>query len=157
MNNGQWILGCSNSDDWGADTRFDAKYKAIIYGIKLLKYYNANCDNPKSWHLNLLMYDLGIYPQDNEPIFEFEVGQLEQPNFPDRTDDLLERIAEDVCDEVGDYAEDYLDYVDEEHQTELQELIIDWAERHDYLPNYFTVSRTETIDIRDFEEEEDVE
>ncbi|EPD1972325.1 hypothetical protein ACR60W_001051 [Listeria monocytogenes] len=148
------MLSCSNSDNWEAKSRFNTKDEAIKYGIKLLKYYNANCDNPKSWHFNLIMYDLGIYPRDNEPIFEFKVGQLEQPTFPDRTDDLLERIAEDVCDEVGDWAEDYLDYVDEGHQLELQELIVDWAERHDYLPNYFTISRTEAIDIRNVEGEE---
>lgn len=152
MSNGQWILGYSDSDDWGFDSRFEKKDDAINYGTHLLRRYNANRDNPKSSHLNFLMDYMGISPEDNEPIFEFEVAQLEQPNFPDRTDDLLERIAEDVCDEVGDWAEDYLDDVDHRHQSELQELIEDWAERHDYLPKYFTLSRIETIDIRELEE-----
>ncbi|EAE9689110.1 hypothetical protein B0U03_02290 [Listeria monocytogenes] len=148
------MLGCSNSDDWGADTRFNTKDEAITYGVRLLRGYNANCDKPKDWHWDFLMDDMGIYPQDNAPIFEFEVGQLEAVRFPDRTDCLLELISQDVYDEFGDYAEDYLDDVDQKHQSELQELIIDWAERHNYLPNYFTVSRTETIDIRNVEGEE---
>lgn len=148
MNNGQWILGCSNSDDWGFDLRFEKKDDAISYGIHLLRRYNDNRDSPKRSHLNSIMDYMGISPEDNEPIFEFKVAQLEQPNFPDRTDDLLELISQDVYDTYGDWAEDYLDDVDHRHQSELQELIVDWAVRHDYIPNYFTISRTEAIDIR---------
>lgn len=152
MNNGQWILGCSNSNDWGTESKFNTKSEAVSHGTLLLKLYNAN---PTSMpNRDRLLDDMGISPQDNEPIFEFEVGQLDQPDFPNRTDDLLELISQDVYDTFGDWAEDYLDDVDHKHQSELQELIRDWAERHDYLPNYFTIPRTETIDIRDVEGKE---
>lgn len=154
MNNGQWMLNCGDEDRdedrWGERICFNTKSEAVSHGTLLLKLYNAN---PMSTpNRNRLVDDIGIYPYDNNPVYTFHVGQLEAVRFPDRTDDLLERISQDVYDEVGDYAEDYLYDVDEKHQTELQELIHDWAKRHNYLPNCFTISLTELIDIRDFEE-----
>ncbi|HAC1155076.1 TPA_asm: hypothetical protein GI696_03990 [Listeria monocytogenes] len=155
MNNGQWMINCSDDDFWEGAARFNTKEEAIDFGIEMLRKYNSNPDDAKN--RKILTDDMGAYPVplspiSNEPIYIFSVGLVEQVKFPNRTDDLLERIAEDVYDEVGDYAEDYLDDVTKEHQNELQDLIRDWAERHDYLPNYFTISRTEAIDIRDFEE-----
>ncbi|EFM2997702.1 hypothetical protein HHK30_002753 [Listeria monocytogenes] len=155
MKQGQWMLNGSDDDFWEGAARFNTKEEAIDFGIEMLRKYNINPDDAKN--RKILNDDMGAYPvplspYSNEPIYIFNVGLVEQVKFPNRTDELLERIAEDVYDEIGDYAEDYLDDVDEKHQTELQELIRDWAERHDYLPNYFTISRTEAIDIRGFEE-----
>ncbi|EOA2258254.1 hypothetical protein ACHWNZ_002880 [Listeria monocytogenes] len=149
------MINCSDDDFWEGAARFNTKEEAIDFGIEMLRKYNINPDDAKN--RKILNDDMGAYPvplspYSNEPIYIFNVGLVEQVKFPNRTDELLERIAEDVYDEIGDYAEDYLDDVDEKHQTELQELIRDWAERHDYLPNYFTISRTEAIDIRGFEE-----
>ncbi|AVV07516.1 hypothetical protein KC298_08610 [Listeria monocytogenes] len=155
MNNGQWMITCSDDKFWEGSARFNTKEEAIGYGIEMLRKYNSNPDDAKN--RKILTDDMGAYPvpltpYSNEPIYIFNVGLVEQVKFPNRTDELLERIAEDVYDEIGDYAEDYLDDVDEKHQTELQELIRDWAERHDYLPNYFTISLTELIDTRNLEE-----
>ncbi|MGC9339522.1 hypothetical protein [Listeria ivanovii] len=144
------MLYCGDEDRWGNLVCFNTRTEAVRYGTLLLKLYNAN--PTKTENRNRLIDGIGTYPYDNEPVYTFHVGQIEAVRFPDRTDDLLERISQDVYDEFGDYAENYLNDVDEKHQTELQELIRDWAERHNYLPNYFTISRTEMIDIRDFEE-----
>ncbi|EAE4163781.1 hypothetical protein E1V05_08620, partial [Listeria monocytogenes] len=138
------------------------EYCERVYPDTPIKKYKAKQDKVAKYHddaknRKILTDDMGAYPvpltpYSNEPIYIFNVGLVEQVKFPNRTDELLERIAEDVYDEIGDYAEDYLDDVDEKHQTELQELIRDWAERHDYLPNYFTISLTELIDTRNLEE-----
>ncbi|EAC3634694.1 hypothetical protein [Listeria seeligeri] len=150
MKQGQWMLNGSDYERWDSSTFFDTEDEAINRGIHLLEKYNNNPQNEKT--RNQLMDDLALYPDDNEPIYGFYVGQIEEVGFPDRTDDLLERISEDVCDEVGDYAEDYLDDVTDEHKKELQELIYSWAKQRDYLPSCFLIREIEEIDIRNFEE-----
>ncbi|HDI3362280.1 TPA: hypothetical protein PNA25_002842, partial [Listeria monocytogenes] len=148
MKQGQWMLNGSDYERWDSSTFFDTEDEAINRGIHLLEKYNNNPQNEKT--RNQLMDDLALYPDDNEPIYGFYVGQIEEVGFPDRTDDLLERISEDVCDEVGDYAEDYLDDVTDEHKKELQELIYSWAKQRDYLPSCFLIREIEEIDIRNF-------
>lgn len=150
MKQGQWMLNGSDYERWEASTYFDTKDEAIEHGINLLEKYNNNPQNEKT--RDQLIEDLALYPDDNEPIYGFYVGQLEKVGFPDETDILLENIAERVYDQGGEYAVDYLDDVDEKHQTELQELIYSWAKQHDYLPDCFLLNTLEEIDIRNFEE-----
>ncbi|EAC7753521.1 TPA: hypothetical protein ACHR9V_002956 [Listeria monocytogenes] len=150
MKQGQWMLNGSDYERWEASTYFDTKEEAINHGINLLEKYNRNTQDEKT--RNHLIDDLALYPDDNKQIYVFYVGQIEKVGFPDLTYRLLENIAEDVCDVAGEYAEDYLDDVTEEHREELQYLIHDWAKRHDYLPSCFLVEGIGEIDIRNLEE-----
>ncbi|MBV1079969.1 hypothetical protein J0M99_12765 [Listeria monocytogenes] len=150
MKHGQWMLNGTDGERWGAFERFDTKEEAIIYGVELLTEYNSLDDDERRDYD--LSDGLNMRPLDYENIYTFFVGQIEEVEFPTEVDTLLENIAQCVYDEVGECGEEYLNDVDEKHQTELQELIRDWAERHDYLPNYFTISLTELIDTRNLEE-----
>ncbi len=153
MEHEQWMLNCDDGEFWTACTLFNTKEGAITYGIKLLEKYNNNTHDEKTQ--NNLIDKMGIHSVDNAQVYTFCVGQLEKVKLPNETDTLLENIAESVYEIYEDYAEGYLDDVDEKHQNELQELIVDWAKRHNYMPNFFTIRTSETIDIRDFEEEEE--
>ncbi|MBM5677044.1 hypothetical protein [Listeria seeligeri] len=150
MKQGQWMLNGSDYDRWDSSTFFDTEDEAIEHGINLLEKYNHNTQDEKT--RDQLIEDLALYPDDDEPIYGFYVGQLEEVGFPDETDILLDRIAERVCEVAGEYSEGYLDDVTDEHQNELAALIRDWAERHDYLPGCFLIREIEEIDIRNFEE-----
>ncbi|EQA6969842.1 hypothetical protein ACX6RF_001923 [Listeria monocytogenes] len=155
MSNGQWMINCSDDDFWEDTARFNTKEEAINYGIEMLRKYNINPDDAKN--RKILTDDMGAYPvpltpYSNEPIYIFNVGLVEQVKFPNRTDELLERIAEDVYDEIGDYAEDYLDDVTDEHKKELQGFIYRWAKQRGYLPECFLIGEIGEIDIRNFEE-----
>ncbi|WP_270999029.1 hypothetical protein [Listeria seeligeri] len=150
MKQGQWMLNGSDYERWDSSTFFDTEDEAINRGIHLLEKYNNNPQNEKT--RNQLMDDLALYPDDNEPIYVFYVGQLEEVGFPDETDILLENIAERVYDQGGEYAEGYLDDVTEEHREELQSFIYRWAKQRGYLPSCFLIREIEEIDIRNFEE-----
>ncbi|ENQ6494367.1 hypothetical protein ACEP98_002420 [Listeria monocytogenes] len=150
MKQGQWMLNGSDYDRWDSSTFFDTEDEAIEHGINLLEKYNHNTQDEKT--RDQLIEDLALYPDDDdEPIYGFYVGQLEEVGFPDETDILLDRIAERVYDQGGEYAEDYLDDVTDEHKKELQELIYRWAKQRDYLPDCFLLREIEEIDIRNFE------
>ncbi|MCF2016139.1 hypothetical protein [Listeria monocytogenes] len=149
MKQGQWMLNGSDYERWEASIYFDTKEEAIEQGVNLLEKYNHNTQDEKN--RNHLIDDLALYPDDSEPIYVFFVGQIEKVGFPNATDSLLEDIAEQVYNEAGEYAEDFLDDVTDEHQNELAALIRDWAERHDYLPSCFLIREIEEIDIRNFE------
>ncbi|EGU0433376.1 TPA: hypothetical protein ACSZDR_10570 [Listeria monocytogenes] len=150
MKQGQWMLNGSDYDRWDSSTFFDTEDEAIEHGINLLEKYNHNTQDEKT--RDQLMEDLALYPDDNEPIYGFYVGQLEEVGFPDETDILLDRIAERVYDRAGESAEGYLAGVTDEHKKELQELIYRWAKQRDYLPDCFLLREIEEIDIRNFEE-----
>lgn len=79
-------------------------------------------------------------------------GEIEEIAFPDETDSLLENIAERVYEQVGEYAECYLDDVTDEHKKELQGFIYRWAKQRGYLPECFLIGEIGEIDIRNFEE-----
>lgn len=150
MKQGQWMSNGSEYERWEASIYFDTKEEAIEQGVNLLEKYNHNTQDEKT--RNQLMDDLALYPDDDEPIYVFYVGQLEEVAFPDETDILLDRIAERVYDVVGEYSEGYLDDVTEEHREELQSFIYRWAKKRGYLPECFLIREIEEIDIRNFEE-----
>lgn len=150
MKQGQWMLNGSDYDRWDSSTFFDTEDEAIEHGINLLEKYNHNTQDEKT--RDQLIEDLALYPDDNEPIYGFYVGQLEEVGFPDETEILLDRIAERVYDRAGESSEGYLDGVTDEHKKELQELIYRWAKQRDYLPDCFLLREIEEIDIRNFEE-----
>ncbi|ECL7059169.1 hypothetical protein FTO90_08790 [Listeria monocytogenes] len=152
MSQGQWMINGVECYFWEDTARFNTKEEAIKFGIEMLKKYNNNPDDAKN--RNILIDSMNTHPNNNEPVYTFQVCLVEDVKFPDRTDALLEWIAEDVLDDVQGIADDYLEDVTEEHQNELQDLIEDWAKRHNYLPDTLKIFPSETIDIRDFEKAE---
>ncbi|MBM5675583.1 hypothetical protein D8X99_00285 [Listeria seeligeri] len=150
MKQGQWMLNGSDYDRWDSSTFFDTEDEAIEHGINLLEKYNHNTQDEKT--RDQLIEDLALYPDDDEPIYGFYVGQLEEVGFPDETDSLLENIAERVYDVAGEYSEGYLDDVTEEHREELQSFIYRWAKQRGYLPECFLIGEIGEIDIRNLEE-----
>ena len=152
MEHGQWMLNKEYGERWEASEYFDTKEEAIEYGVSLVKKYNSLDDDGKS---DMDLSDgLNMRPDDYENIYTFYVGQIEAVGFPDEVDMLLETISERVYDEVGEYAEDYLDDVTTEHKKELSDLIHDWAKRNGYLPDCYIMGATEEININSFVEGE---
>lgn len=82
----------------------------------------------------------------------FYVGQVETVGFGVIVDvsSIFERINENMCDEVGESADDYLMDTDQEHDNELEneitEVIIKWIERHGYQPTFFKVVNIEKVE-----------
>ena len=145
MEHGQWMLNKEYGETWGASEYFDTKEEAIEYGIDLLKKYNS-LDNEGKSDMDL-SDGMNLLPDDYENVYVFYAGRIETVGFPDEVDNLLETISERVYEEVGEHAEDYLDDVTAAHRKELSDLIYDWAERHKYLPNCFTIGATEKVDL----------
>lgn len=82
----------------------------------------------------------------------FYVGQAEEVGHGVivDVDSILEHININMCDEVGEVADDYLMNIDREHaaelENELSNVIINWIERHGYSPTFFKVVNIEQAD-----------
>lgn len=64
-------------------------------------------------------------------------------------DSIIENIAENVYDEAGEVAEDYLNDVKKEHAEELEsdlnEVLLNWINKHNYKPTFFQVVNIEQV------------
>ncbi|EAE6190775.1 TPA: hypothetical protein LEQ12_002524 [Listeria monocytogenes] len=150
MKHKQWMLNKEYGGDWEATEFFETKEEAITHGIILLRKYNNNTQDKTTQ--NNLIDTMGISLVDNEQVYTFYVGQIEEVKLPDKTDILLENIAESVYEVAGEYSEGYLGDVTDEDKKELQNFIYRWAKQRSYLPDCFLIRETEEIDIRMFEE-----
>lgn len=125
-NDGKWTLSTSSEIFNGGDY-FDNKQEAIDFGLSEYKEY--------------------------EHVTKFHVGQIENVGLGVcvDTDSILEHINANMCDEVGESADDYLMYTTPEHNNELEEelsnVIIKWIEKHNYHPTFFKVINIESVDI----------
>ncbi|MEK4025805.1 hypothetical protein [Sporosarcina sp. FSL W7-1283] len=81
----------------------------------------------------------------------FFVGRQEKISYTPSVDvgRILEDISENVYDEVGEAAGDYLDDVREKDHSELEEkmnaVLSDWMKAHKYEPNYYLVINIEEV------------
>lgn len=87
-----------------------------------------------------------------EGIKKFKIGICENVfNYGIDADEVLERIAEETYEDVGEVAEDYLDDVTKEHKEELQdklnEVFYSWQEKYNYKPYFYTVVSEEIIEL----------
>lgn len=84
---------------------------------------------------------------------QFYVGQIRNMDIGVGVgaENIIENIAEDVYNEVGEAAEDYLNDVRKEDMSELEDLLNDvlhhWMDKHDYKPKYFRVANVECISL----------
>jgi hypothetical protein len=82
---------------------------------------------------------------------EFYVGQVVSVEFATtpNVDAVIESIAQNVYDEVGEVAEDYLNHIDKEHLQELEDgmsnLVSNWMNKHGYTPDFFKVVNIEKV------------
>lgn len=125
-NIGKWTVSTSSDLFNGADY-FDTKQEAIDFGrLEYKEYVFVN---------------------------EFYVGQIQSVSLGVcvDTDSILERINESMCDEFGELAGDYLMRTDPEHDAELEEeltkVIVNWIEKHNYQPTFFTVESIEKVEV----------
>ncbi|QDP42955.1 hypothetical protein HWC53_gp134 [Bacillus phage vB_BmeM-Goe8] len=81
------------------------------------------------------------------------VGQVVEPtSFTGvDVDGILERISEQVYEEVGEVAIDYLSYVKQEDFTALENSLNDvirkWMKERGYEPNFFKVDNIEGVEL----------
>jgi len=113
-----------NTDTWNGGL-FNSKEEAIKEAVEEAKYNNDK---------------------------QFKVGLCEEVfNYGIDVDDLLERISDNVYEEVGEVAEDYLDDVTKEHRDELEDnlnkVFREWQEKYKYKPSYYNIISEEVINI----------
>lgn len=132
MENEKWMYQIGKSDIWTSSERFETKEEAIEAGREEAIAENKFCSEKNQYE-------------------KFYVGQIEKCNvlYGVDVDSILGNIVENVCDEAGEAAEDYLRDVTREHMTELEEKLNDvlfaWMDEHRYKPNFFKIVNEETI------------
>lgn len=112
------------SEIWYEEDAFDTKEEAIREGKKLaLKNGNEDC------------FRIGIKEPIGIPCID--------------ADGILEDLSEQVYDEVGEIAEDYLCYMDKDHVKELEEKLNDvlhkWMKKYKYEPDFYTIKKEEVV------------
>ena len=134
MKTGQWMYQIGESDIWDSGEYFNTKEEAIAAGLGEVIEEN-NTLTEKFQHAN------------------FRIGIVEDCSNSHGVDanNVLECIAENIYDEVGEVAEDYLNDVTLEHRNELEEKLNDvlfaWMEKYNYSPSFFKIVNIETIEI----------
>jgi hypothetical protein len=133
---GKWMFNIGGYDIWTGE-EFDTNQKAIEEGrLEVIAENKINLERGFA----------------NEAIKSFDVGQIASvsPCGVD-VDSILENIAENTGDEVGEVAEDYLMDVANEDAAELEEklneVLFTWMKKHNYEPNFFVMENIEEIEI----------
>lgn len=126
----QWTI--SDNEEWfNEECYFDTKEEAIEFGKIYEEFEGGSFFVGKISEVRMMCDELAI--------------------------NVLEEIEQQHQNNDGEYADDYLHYVKRDHIKELDVLleiaILDWAEKYNYLPNYFRVNSIEKIDMSDESEE----
>ncbi len=82
----------------------------------------------------------------------FRIGIKEPIGIPCiDADSILEDLSEQVYDEVGEIAEDYLCYIDKDHVKELEgklnEVLHKWMKKYKHEPDFYTIKKEEFINL----------
>lgn len=89
-------------------------------------------------------------PEDQK---EFYVGQICEIRNSITVDSegVLDDIASSIYDEVGEAAEDYLNYVKREEweilNQKLTQVVREWMKEFSYEPSFFRIENTEKFEI----------
>lgn len=124
---GQWTFNWHNSDIWQTGSYHNTKEDAIA---------TAQTEEFK-W---------------NEGD-SFQIGQVQSCENDIRVDagTILEQIAENIYDEVGEVADDYLRHVKKEDEEildkRLNKVIKDWMIEFMYMPDFYKVTNIELIKV----------
>ncbi|MBK5242158.1 hypothetical protein [Clostridium sp.] len=125
----QWTYNLNGSEIWAGD-QFDTREEAIIAGREQVveEQEEAFCND------------------------SFIIGQCEvvSPSGVD-VDFILENVAENTTDEVGEVGEDYLNDVISKHSEELEEklneVLFAWMKKYKYEPTFFQIKNAEKIEL----------
>jgi hypothetical protein len=125
-NIGKWMYNLSGNEIWTGE-EFDTKEEAIKEAKKEIQ--EEGLDN-----------------------ISFEIGQIAKVFVSGvDVDFILENVAENTTNEVGEVGEDYLDDVTKEDRGELEEklnqVLFKWIKEHRYEPNFFRIENTEKIEV----------
>lgn len=126
MDENQWIYN-GNEEVWMNCGSYDTKEEAIKAG-------------KEEYEGNLL---------------QFFVGQINHMNFVPsvNVDQVIDDLAENVYFEVGEAADCYLDDVRKEDLSELEDklnaVLLEWMNKHNYMPKYFRVANVECIPLNE--------
>ncbi|WP_407270017.1 hypothetical protein [Radiobacillus sp. PE A8.2] len=137
VNEGKWLINIVEDGIWDSSEEFDTKEEAIAYGK--------------------LEFE-GIYEEENGEEFnselykkEFFVGKIERFVPSVCVDSVVERIAENAYDEVGDVAESYLERISKEEYNSLEErlnqALNEWLDKTKNHPTFYTIVNTEKVEI----------
>lgn len=124
--NGQWTFNNVSDGVWDIGEYFDLKAQAIEAAKE---YYS---------------------PEDQK---EFYVGQIcvISNSITVDSEGVLDDIASSIYDEVGEAAEDYLNYVKREEweilNERLTQVVREWMKEFSYEPSFFRIENTEKFEI----------
>ncbi|HIF9337682.1 hypothetical protein [Photobacterium damselae] len=62
-------------------------------------------------------------------------------------DALIEDMQNRASDDGGEFAEDYLEDITDEQQTELESVVLAWATKHNIKPHWFDIENVVTLTI----------
>lgn len=136
MNNGKFVCALSaDTGIWYTTESFSTRIEAINAGIQ-----------------GIINKDLNVFGEEVEDGWTtFAVGQVETAtiDLEHEVELLFERLNEDVYDQCGEVAEDYLMDVEEKTKNELVKLIGDFFVKNDLSPSCYSVQNIQEYDIED--------
>ena len=85
----------------------------------------------------------------NDSFFIGQCGEVSLSGVD--VDFILENVAENTTEEVGEVGEDYLCDVDNEHSSELEEklneVLFAWMKKYKYEPTFFMMKNIQEIEL----------
>lgn len=140
MMDNKWLCApSSDTEVWSSSEFFDTKQEAIVATKEAIKKYNADPENEN------LEDEIGYFAEDYSKVTSFAVGKAEVFKIDADVDSIIERIQEDAYDQCGDSADSFLNHVKKEHKDELERIILDWFNNHDYKANFYSIVNVEEI------------
>ena len=121
-----WVVDLREGDFdfWIADIETNSKEEAIKLGIEQAK-------------------EIGIK--------EFSIGKMVKCGMSTiSVDNVIEDAQQQLYDEVGEIAEDYLDITMEQYdelELKLNEIFYEWHKKHNLFPTCYKVENTEIINV----------
>lgn len=125
-----WMYEVHDSENWCTSDEYDTKEDAIEDGKEYFRsehYEEVDC---------------------------FDVGEAVKPDIPRiNAEWVIEHVAENMFEEVGEVAEDWLTEVSEEDlnkiDKKLNRLFIEWLKETNNMPDFFTIRNVKTIYLDD--------
>lgn len=138
-NQEKWVININDEDIWNDNNEFETKQEAI--------------DFVKEDFEGFFLEETGLEYKSDVDDKVFYVGQKER--FAPSVDavSILDDIAENAYDEVGESAEEYLGHVSTKEINSLEERLNkafqEWADETNNHPTFWKVVNVEKVIIRD--------
>lgn len=138
---GKWMI-TFDEEKWDSNNfgEFDTKDEAIAFinetgAIQLF---------------DIWLDEMGDEPDPEQTGVTIYVGQFQGFVPSVNVDTVLDEIAENASWVGGDYADDYLHHVPKDAREELEEelnsVLSEWIEKHQYHPTFYSIVNIETIE-----------